>query len=211
MFVGVYNRPLAVTMLGMVLALGAIFLGSRGVFHLAWICFMYAGIADLFDGFIARRMKMSRQESEFGVQIDSLVDVVSFGITPVTLVMFLAGSSWITFLGGGFYLFAALMRLAWFNISGTTAIAGKKYYTGLPVTYASLILPLVAIGLPQIGKLIPLDGVVVYQISWSLVLVIIGLLFLSKIKVPKPGGIFYILFPLLAVALTLVFLLGGRT
>lgn len=92
------------------------------------------------------------------------------------------------------YLACAVIRLAYFNMTGTQAIGDKRYYTGLPVTYAALILPIAFI----ITDFVPLAKQGLIPVC------ILGLAFafIVKFKVPKPKGIFYVIFPVLAIALT---------
>ena len=89
MFLGVINLPTVVTFLGMFMALGTVFLAFFGHFAGALICLMYAGICDLSDGALARRMEMTDDERAFGVQIDSIIDMASFGVAPAMLGLFL--------------------------------------------------------------------------------------------------------------------------
>lgn len=204
MFLGIYNLPLAVTMIGMLLGIATAFLATTGQYHLAIICLMYAGIADLFDGLVARKLKVSGKASEFGVQIDSLVDVVNFAIAPMWFVTQVVGLNLATYIVGSIYVFSILMRLAWFNISGTESVAGKRYYTGLPCTYAALILPLVF----GLATLLQHQDILSPANSGRLLLsslLIMAFCFLSKFKVPKPGGVFYVVFPIIAILLTLYF------
>jgi CDP-diacylglycerol--serine O-phosphatidyltransferase len=90
---------------------------------------------------------------------------------------------------------AVVIRLAYFNITGVQSTGNKSYYTGLPVTYCALILPLVFIAgyylTPEIFKLV-----------LGAAFTALAFLYLLKIPVPKPGGIFYVVFPVLAVLLT---------
>lgn len=92
MFIGLMNAPLLVSLAGLFLSLGACLLALQDHLNLAIICFMYAGIADLFDGVVARKMSLTEQEQEFGMHIDSLIDVASFGVTPCILLLAFQGT-----------------------------------------------------------------------------------------------------------------------
>lgn len=102
----------------------------------AWLIVM-AGIADALDGMMAR---LTRSSSEFGVELDSLADVVSFGVAPSYMLYTAQLHSWGT-LG---VLVAALpaicgaLRLARFNVQ----LVGfdKDYFRGLPIPAAALVL-----------------------------------------------------------------------
>ena len=81
MFIGYYNLANTVTLLGLSSAVMAVFCASQGFYKLAVVMFLFAGLCDMFDGRIARRAASGKQQREriFGIQIDSLADVVSFG------------------------------------------------------------------------------------------------------------------------------------
>ena len=79
--------------------------------------------------------------------------------------------------------------MAYFNTFADTD-APVKYYQGLPVTYISLILPIVLLFSSRAAAIITLG--------------IVGALFIINIKIPKPRGIWYILFPLIAVGLVVL-------
>jgi CDP-diacylglycerol--serine O-phosphatidyltransferase len=200
MFIGLVNIPLLITLTGVFLALTACF-QSHNNMGLALVCLIFAGIADLFDGLVARRLNSSDREQEFGKQIDSLADAVSFGLTPCILVFHSGFTHWTSCLTMAFFLACALIRLAHFNMTGTESVNGKKYYTGLPVTYAALIFPLIYL----IGNLVP--GTL--PIAIHLTLLLTGLAFIVKAKVPKPSGALYPAFLLAAFFLSFYLLKGG--
>jgi CDP-diacylglycerol---serine O-phosphatidyltransferase len=102
---------------------------------------LFIGIAmvlDTLDGFVARLTKSS---TAFGVQLDSLADVVSFGLAPA-LLAFTWGLWPLKRLGwaaGFIYVTAAAMRLARFNIQTTTA-TDKRYFVGMPSPAAASVI-----------------------------------------------------------------------
>lgn len=103
---------------------------------LSIICLILAGIADLFDGVVARRMKSS--ENNIGKELDSLVDVVSFGVFPIVILISLTDTLIFSILISIIYTFCAIWRLAVFQ----SRPYNPKEFIGLPVTYAALILPI---------------------------------------------------------------------
>jgi CDP-diacylglycerol--serine O-phosphatidyltransferase len=102
---------------------------------------LFIGIAmvlDTLDGFVARLTKSS---TDFGVQLDSLADVVSFGLAPAILA-FTWGLWPLKRLGwaaGFIYVTAAAMRLARFNIQ-TTVVTDKRYFVGMPSPAAAAVI-----------------------------------------------------------------------
>ena len=57
---------------------------------MALLCLMFAGFCDMFDGKIASTMKRTKQEKRFGIQIDSLSDLICFGALPALIVFHLS-------------------------------------------------------------------------------------------------------------------------
>ncbi len=193
--IGVYNPPFWVTVVGLFFALATCIFSFNNYFGLAVICFMFSGICDLFDGVIARKAHRSEDEKTFGLYIDSTVDIVSFGLTPVILLLHSGFNDLIDYFLFFLYCSCASIRLAWFNLQQRNNGKKMSCYIGLPVTYAALILPLVF----TFGLLLDENG---YKLLIRLVLLLIGLLFVLNVPIKKPGGIFYIIFPLMATFLT---------
>ena len=116
-------------------------------FKTAIFCLALSGLCDMFDGKIARTKKdRSDDQKNFGIQIDSLCDVICFGAFPA-IICYLLGVR--GFVGVGiviFYCIAAVIRLGYFNVlegnRQKTEGGVNKYYHGLPVTSIAVILPL---------------------------------------------------------------------
>ncbi len=198
MFLGVLNLPTVVTFLGMFLALTTIFLAFYGHFAGALISLMFAGICDLSDGALARRMEMTDDERAFGVQIDSIVDMASFGVTPALFGLLLGMQSIPDMILLTFFVSCAAMRLAYFNVHGLVAEGGKKFYTGLPVTYAAIIFPLITV----LQTVIPPD---IFAIVFRATVFLTAMAFITRVQTPKPQGKTLIIFPVLAIAFTVFY------
>lgn len=139
-----YLAPNGVTCIGLVLGLLSIrtSLTATSMPQLqsaAWLI-LYAVLLDKADGAIARRLNAS---SEFGVQLDSFSDFVTFGICPAALITqvvaigapepWSSGVPHAALLGlGALYVLSAAIRLAKFNV--TTASVGTRFFLGLPST-----------------------------------------------------------------------------
>jgi CDP-diacylglycerol---serine O-phosphatidyltransferase len=108
-------------------------------FYQAGIALFFAGFFDAFDGRIAR---MTRTQSDFGVQMDSLADVISFGVAPGILVHQWALSSMGT--AGKIVAFSfcacGTIRLARFNVLAARGVGSSKFFVGLPIPAAALML-----------------------------------------------------------------------
>ena len=126
---GVYLLPSLMTLGNLFCGYACVIYAMRGEYAIAAPFVGIAMVLDTLDGRIAR---LTGTTSEFGLQFDSLADIVSFGIAPAILTF-----SWgLTSLGrwgwaaGFIYLTAAAMRLARFNVQ--TGTADKKYFVGMP-------------------------------------------------------------------------------
>ena len=135
-FLGVYHPSVLLTYLGLSISLYGVFFSKT----LAFSLLILAGLCDTFDGMVANAFQRNELEKAFGVQIDSLSDLISFGVFPVQIYLqYFANFGIFSFLLSAVYLLTVVTRLAYFNVS-----AGEKreYFTGLAVTYASFFIPL---------------------------------------------------------------------
>ena len=143
--IGFYNYTVILTYLGMLSGFAGIACAFGGNLRSALICLVVAGVCDMFDGKIASTMERTRQEKRFGIQIDSLSDLVCFGVLPAMLV-YANGGGKLRWLPSALYLLCALIRLAWFNVNEEERQdregGRRKVYLGLPVTTAAVIFPL---------------------------------------------------------------------
>ena len=204
--IGKWNKSVIATYVGMLLAVASIFLLMSGFYKAAMMCFMGAGICDLFDGTIARMCKRTEEEKNFGIQLDSLVDVVSFIVLPVVLIVKLAGLTWYAAAAAVMYSVFGIARLAYFNVcqeENEDKDSPIKYYTGMPVTYAALVFPLVYL-------LHLYFNTEVTALFMCIAMEIMAVLFILKIKFIKPGKKGYIFLMLLAVALFAVYIIFVR-
>ena len=127
---GVYLLPSMFTMANLFCGSGCVVSATQRDFDTAAVLIGIAMVLDTLDGFVARLTKTS---SAFGVQLDSLADVVSFGLAPAILA-FTWGLWPLKRLGwaaGFIFVTAAAMRLARFNIQ-TAAATDKRYFVGMP-------------------------------------------------------------------------------
>lgn len=196
MLVGVYNLPAMVTMTGLVCGVAACLLAIQGLPELAIVALIWAGIFDLFDGMVARRTIMTDQEAAFGIQIDSLVDMVSFGIAPVIIAVNFGLNGFFGVIAAVLYSCAAAQRLAFFNVLQEESETGQSFYKGLPVTFSALIF-----GIAFSASAMMND--VNFSRFLTLVFLLVAFLFVFPAKVPKPSGKVYIVMPILAVGFTI--------
>lgn len=104
----------------------------NGYLRLAAVLIFLAAFLDLFDGRIARRLKVN---SELGVGLDSLADIISFGVAPIFIFYTLTPHSWLSTFAFMLYPAMGALRLARFNANPTVG-----YFIGIPITFAGLIM-----------------------------------------------------------------------
>jgi CDP-diacylglycerol---serine O-phosphatidyltransferase len=116
--------------------------------HLSLILIFIAALTDRFDGLVARKLNI---ESELGKQLDSMSDIISFGVAPA-LLMYTAVLSQFDYPGMFFtilYVACGAYRLARFNIS-----ENDGYFTGLPITAAGCLLTLSYLLIPFVSSVL---------------------------------------------------------
>ncbi len=144
MFIGKWNKSVYLTYIGLSFAILGIYLAvAIGKPHLSLMCLIAAGVCDMFDGKIARACKRNKEEIAFGIELDSLVDIVCFAILPIVIYISLGFTKWYNVLSFIFLGVAGVARLAYFNVVTATK-DGKAvvYYEGLPITLAAVVFPL---------------------------------------------------------------------
>lgn len=206
--IGFYDYTVVLTYLSLVSGMLGIIICLHGIGHpfMGIFLLMFSGLCDTFDGRVARSKKnRTQREMSFGVQIDSLADMVAFGVLPPCIGMAMLRSSerftdqpHVFLQGEGdkrilypivlvciccVYVLAALIRLAFFNVLEEERRAAEsaltpRAYVGLPVTSAALIFPTVML----VHVLTKADLTLLY----FGVMLLTSYLFVSKISVPKP-------------------------
>ena len=191
--VGFWNPSVILTYIGMSLAVVGIFLSVKGLISYSFICLILCGICDLFDGSVARRFKRTEEEKAFGIELDSLVDVISFIALPVSIYMNIGLMSPVHLIIYVLYAVAGIARLGYFNVITADSEGPVKYYTGLPITYAALVFSIMYLTV----KILPGE---IFAVVYTLSMVIVTILEVIKVKIVKPKGLAYAFFGILAIA-----------
>lgn len=181
---------------------------SQGRFAWAGWFIVFAGILDMLDGRVAR---MSGTGSEFGAELDSLVDVISFGVAPALLMYFLefrdAGRfGWIICY---LYVVAVALRLARFNL---LAGAGppSTWFTGMPSPSAGMMLAVYYPFSQTAWYSESMLYVNLEQQGLAVLIILLALLMVSSVKYPRLPRIgFHDRSGLLGLAVHVIVLLGG--
>ena len=183
---GFYNYTVILTYLGLVSSVMGIFLTFNGQTEISVLCLMFSGFCDMFDGRVARTMERTKQQKEFGIQIDSLADLVCFGVLPAVIGYSIGLRKWYQVLIPIVFVLAALIRLAYFNVMEEerqkTSNGARKVYEGLPVTSIALIVPFIYILKNPVYKI----GIE-FHVFYGAVLFLVAVLYISKIKIKKTG------------------------
>jgi len=176
--IGFYNYTVILTYMGLSFGLIGIFISKENIF-MAVLCLMLAGLCDTFDGKIARTKERTEQEKCFGIQIDSLTDLVCFGILPAMIGFQIGMNTKPHIAVLCFYVLAALIRLAYFNVLAEEPDDGTpKKFHGLPVTTAALIIPFC-----YSMHLFTIHTVAIFTMA----ILFTGIAFIIDFQIKKPG------------------------
>jgi CDP-diacylglycerol--serine O-phosphatidyltransferase len=144
--IGFYDYTVILTYAGFVSSILGIFYAIKNNFYATVICMGISLICDTLDGKVARhKANRTEKESLFGVQIDSLCDIVSFGILPAVLFFKLGVNGTLDFVLIALYCLCSVIRLGFFNVLAMDKDHEKDIYHGLPVVTLSIFVPLVLI------------------------------------------------------------------
>lgn len=182
-FIGFYDYTVILTYVSLISGVVGMKLAFCGRIGAAICCLVLSGVCDLFDGVVARSKKnRTVDEKNFGIQLDSLCDVVCFGVLPAIILYFSGVDSILGVAILALYVLCAVIRLAFFNVLEAkrqmTEGGCAKGYRGLPVTSAAIIYPFFYL----IGLLIPDDVLLVIH---YILPAVIGFLFIFDFHVPK--------------------------
>ena len=184
-FIGFYDYTTWLTYVSLASAVVGIIQATRGNLGVAVFCVFFSGFCDMFDGIVARTKKNRTQDQKnFGIQIDSLTDVIAFGVTPAVVFYFHGVKSAIGVAILVIYVLCGLIRLAFFNVletkrqSNPEESACLKAFRGMPITFSAMITPVVCL----VGWCLP------YEISYWLYHIapaFMAFMFVLDVKIPK--------------------------
>lgn len=190
------DLPNICSLAGLLCAFLAIYYAILGIFPAAMIGLIWAVFFDWTDGIIARHLKgRNEKQREFGGQLDSLIDIVSFGICPaVVLLSYGNFSPW--FLPGAFLVVAAgVLRLSYFNVFG---LVGESTYMGLAMDNNAIILPFVFLFIGLFDQ--PVAAVALY-----IMLMAVAVMNVAPIKTPKLTGRWYYVLMCYTLIITIIY------
>jgi len=162
--------PSLFTLMNLICGFSAILVADL---HLSTILLLTGMFFDVIDGLVARMLKV---QSQFGKELDSLADLVSFGVAPAYLyTLFSPVDHWVMYIPSFFILIGSALRLAIFNLRPAT-----KYFTGLPTPASTFFLAGLFMGIKFDSELMTtlVDNPSIYM----LIPLVLMLLNLSKLK-----------------------------
>ena len=176
---GYWNKSVYITYCGaFVASVGFLFTLKTGNFDYSFVGMIIAAVCDMFDGKVARHIKdRSEKEKDFGVEIDSLADIVCFIAIPAFTIFLYGLKEWYQIIFLALYVVCGVIRLAYFNVAMSNKDKAIEYYQGLPVPVSVFIFGLVWL----YAKGFKFDPTIVYTI----LVPIVGYLHISKIKIKK--------------------------
>ena len=202
MFLGFYSYTVILTYIGLISSVYGMTQALEGRFRVAITCLVISGICDMLDGRVARTKKdRTEDEKKFGIQIDSLCDLVCFCVFPAFLGYGLGLRGFWGTSAMCLFVLAGVIRLGYFNVMEEKrqqeTTEARKVYQGLPVTSIAIILPVVYLLRPYIGTL-------AYLRTLIGVMLVVAVLNVSNIKVKKPGN------KMIAVFITVALVIIGK-
>lgn len=180
--IGVYDYTVIATYLALIISIQGILISASGRPEVGLLCLMMCGMIDTFDGRIARSKKDRTEEGKlFGIQIDSLNDLVCFGVLPSVIGFSMGMTGFLSRIVLSLFAIAALIRLAYFNVleekRQQETVAERAAYLGLPVTTVSVVMPLFYL----LSVYLRLNKTVVFTV----LLLLLAVAFISPLKVRK--------------------------
>lgn len=187
--IGFYSYTVILTYMSLASAITGIFFacgmcGNTPHPAYAIVCLMISGLCDMFDGKVARTKKnRTEDEKKFGIQIDSLCDVICFGVLPAVIGYSVGLNTLIDLPVLILFPLCAVIRLAYFNVTEESrqkkTDETRKVYEGLPVTSVALIFPLIYSFQKDLGEYFP------YVYGSAMFLIAIA--FITRFRIKKPG------------------------
>lgn len=189
--VGFYNYTVWLTYFSLASGITGIVFAASGNPLVAVICLIVCGIADMFDGKIARTRERTESEENFGVQIDSLCDVICFGVLPPMICYSLGLTQWYYIPVYVLFILCGVIRLAYFNVKEAERQEGdEKVFYGLPITNSALIFSLMYVFTLFHENI---------KYAYYAMLFVVAVLFVTSFKLKKPGKLYVITISILAL------------
>ena len=204
MFIGFFSIANTVTLCGLISAVISCFLAANGNFKLAIYMLFLACLCDTFDGRIARaNPNRTSAEKFYGIQLDSLCDVVSFGVTPCFIAFSFGFDGLVDVIIYAIFIVCGATRLAYFNtLANANPNKPNKGFRGVPIPMSTFVITILFV----LTTFIPAVAMVwIFRVA--LLLLAIG--FVLNIRIKKPNLKTAIILIGVEVILLLMLLISG--
>lgn len=197
--------PNLITLMSLIAGISAIKFSIQANWKLAVLMIMLAAFFDFFDGWMARKLKKS---SQFGAELDSLSDFISFGLAPSLLINLcftheLGRIGWVISL---FYIVCAALRLARFNIENMKEQSKVFYGIPSPAAAGVIMIPLYLNFIDQVQFTIN------YPLICAVLTTFAGIMMISRVPTPSVKNLkvktLYFRLMIISVAIVLIFLIS---
>ncbi len=197
--------PNLITLMSLIAGISSIKFSIQANWKLAVLMIMLAAFFDFFDGWMARKLKKS---SQFGAELDSLSDFISFGLAPSLLINLcftheLGRIGWVISL---FYIVCAALRLARFNIENMKEQSKVFYGIPSPAAAGVIMIPLYLNFIDQVQ----------FKINYPLICAVLttfaGIMMISRVPTPSVKNLkvktLYFRLMIISVVIVLIFLIS---
>ena len=197
--------PNLITLMSLIAGISSIKFSIQANWKLAVLMIMLAAFFDFFDGWMARKLKKS---SQFGAELDSLSDFISFGLAPSLLINLcftheLGRIGWVISL---FYIVCAALRLARFNIENMKEQSKVFYGIPSPAAAGVIMIPLYLNFIDQVQFTIN------YPLICAVLTIFAGIMMISRVPTPSVKNLkvktLYFRLMIISVAIVLIFLIS---
>ena len=197
--------PNLITLMSLIAGISSIKFSIQANWKLAVLMIMLAAFFDFFDGWMARKLKKS---SQFGAELDSLSDFISFGLAPSLLINLcftheLGRIGWVISL---FYIVCAALRLARFNIENMKEQSKVFYGIPSPAAAGVIMIPLYISFIDQVQFTIN------YPLICAVLTTFAGIMMISRVPTPSVKNLkvktLYFRLMIISVAIVLIFLIS---
>ena len=208
--IGFYDYTLVLTLLSLVSAVFGMTQAIDGHAKIAILCLAFSGLCDAFDGKVARTKKnRTDDERSFGIQLDSLCDMVAFAALPAVICYLLGVRGYIGCIAISYYCICGIIRLSYYNVMEINRMQmeepSQKVYYGLPITSITIILPMVFL----LELVVPED---IFPVLLIAMLFVVGTCFILDFKIYRPGKLVLIgLVVVMAVVIAVIMIYADNT
>lgn len=176
--IGFYRKCDILTMCGTFLAFIGIILAINDHFTFSAFCLFLCGVCDGFDGKLARMKRYKKEQKVYGAQLDSLSDVICFGVFPAILTSLICNSIYVYTISA-IYMLCGLVRLAYFNTLDIMPKSKKNVFIGVPITTVSIIYPILLL-------IIHFINFNILKIVMPILLLCLSVSYILNIELKKP-------------------------